>query len=91
MNKEQFHGTLKDLHRELSSIKQTDTQSLDLIKQIHDDIDSILDQSEKSDHLSSEKSLLTQLQNSSEYFEVSHPRLMNLVNNVISTLNNLGI
>jgi len=91
MDKKQFHHNLKVLHQELSSVKQADPDSMQLIKQIHSDIDAVLNEQNHSDKKQKQKSLLKQLQDSSEYFEVSHPRLTNVVNNIISTLNNLGI
>jgi hypothetical protein len=90
LEQKQLHADLHRLHNELSSLTVLDSESQQLLAHLKNDIQKVL---EHPGEESSEphNALLQRLSDSTGYFEVSHPGILAIVNNVIATLNNLGI
>ena len=87
---ENLRDSLKKLHKELKDAKQLDEESQKILRQLMNDIQSILDKSEKV-VVKEHHNLLESLKESSQKFELTHPELAGAINIVISSLSNLGI
>ncbi len=90
MDNEKFRQNLESLHTEIRNIQQIDDDSKDKLSKLASDIQQILKQGEdvSSEHHSN---LTKSLKDSIQYFEVSHPRLTAVMNNLINTLSDMGI
>jgi len=90
MEKKELLKSLENLHRELKNTESVDESSKEKIAHLMDGLQQVLDHS--GDNLSEHHhDLLESLQESVEHFEVSHPTLTKVMNNLINTLKNIGI
>jgi predicted nucleic acid-binding Zn-ribbon protein len=87
---EKLKVSLEKLHQELKEAKQVDEDSKNALRELMNDIQTILDKNEK-DAVREHHNLLESLKESSQKFELTHPELAGAINIVISSLSNLGI
>lgn len=87
----------KDLHRELERLQHelentgsADERSLQLLRELKEDIEDILDRSTPTTPRD-KPDLLDRLQESVERFEATHPGLTNSAHSVMALLSNMGI
>ena len=88
--KSNLEKELKDLHHELSTIKDLDNESILQLKTLRDDIDKIIQPS----IISTEEEhgeLMTSLHQFVEKFEETHPKLIVAANRAIRVLGQMGI
>ncbi len=90
MNSSHLRTSLSELHNELVTLSSVDEKSRSALATLKDDIEAILDNSQ-DDLTQYHSSLSNSLTSAVRSFEVSHPTFTTTLNNVISTLNNLGI
>jgi hypothetical protein len=89
MTRTQSHRLLADLRRQLSRLEFNDPQAREKAVHLIEHIDRSMEQ-EKWDE-ADRNELRQHLKDSVMYFEVSHPVLTTAINNIINTLNMLGI
>lgn len=90
MEQNPLRDDLLRLHKELSKINSLDAESQELLVHLKNDIQKVLEH--RGENMAAPHGdLLKGLTESSRYFELSHPHLLAIVNNIIATLNNLGI
>jgi RNA-splicing ligase RtcB len=87
---EKLKVSLEKLHQELKEAKQVDEDSKNVLRELMNDIQTILDKNEK-EAVKEHHNLLESLKESSQKFELTHPELAGAINIVISSLSNLGI
>ena len=89
MEKEKLHKSLKDLHEEVKNVEAGDEKSKDLLDTLATSIQRVIDNPEETtaEH---QANLLENLKESVRYFEVSHPALTAIMNNIINTLKGIG-
>ncbi len=91
MLKPEVRAELTKLRKEMDQANPDDPKSKDRIDSLSRRVDSLLQ--EQSDPQSGDPYgvLREQLRDSATYFEVSHPKLTDVINHVIYKLNTLGI
>jgi gas vesicle protein len=87
---EQLRQDLQRLQEELRNTSTVDDESADVLRDLEGHIEEVLERSGEVPY-PHRHTLAQHMRDSAEYFEVSHPRLTALLNNVIFTLSNLGI
>jgi len=79
---EQLKKELQELKEELKQIQSSEPS----LKKLASDLDGVLDETGDVS-----KALIHSLQNTAEEFEVQHPKLTAIINNVMTSLSGLGI
>jgi hypothetical protein len=77
---------LKQVHAELQKIDKVDADSLKLLQDLEQDVQSLLKKAEVET-----PSILERMQDAVEQFEVEHPTLTTLLSEVSTILSNAGI
>ncbi|MBK7450526.1 MAG: DUF4404 family protein [Anaerolineales bacterium] len=77
---------LKQVHAELQKIDKVDADSLKLLQDLEQDVQSLLKKAEVET-----PSILERMQEAVEQFEVEHPTLTTLLSEVSTILSNAGI
>jgi hypothetical protein len=90
MSKRLYRESLTKLAKELKNSTFTDPHAQAVSGSLMDDIQKILEHPGEVTFLH-HHNLMNNLKISIRHFEVSHPSLTGLMDNVINTLNNLGI
>jgi len=90
MDDTQLRQTLTQLHAELKNAGSLDDGARQMLADLQGDIGQVLQRS-REEEFGDVRGMLGRLEDSIERFEISHPKLTAAFNNVISTLNNLGI
>lgn len=90
MSEKPLHEHLNELHQEIANTQPETGESQDHLDSLTQSIEKILESpGEVSfDH---HRLLMGKLSDAIVHFEVSHPRLTDIINNVIQSLNALGI
>lgn len=90
MSEEKLRRDLDELQRQLDKTQPKDEAGRERIQSLRDSIKSV---KEHNGPVSTEtrQDLLHRMESELEHFEVSHPTLTGVVNNVIHTLSNIGI
>ncbi len=91
MNRDQLIQSLQNLHEQLQHVEDVDSRSREKLDAMIGDIERSLEDEKKQVASPRHKPLRESLEDSVEYFEVSHPNLTSVINHVISTLNAMGI
>jgi signal transduction histidine kinase len=83
------HKLLRELRQQLDETEFTKPEAKEKVLKLTEIIDRAvdLDEAELADH----QELNKHLKDSVLYFEVSHPKLTATINNIINTLNTMGI
>jgi predicted translin family RNA/ssDNA-binding protein len=87
---EDLHQELARLQRELENTDSADERSVQLLRELKEDIQDILDRS-TSTTAGDKPDLFDRLQESIERFEATHPGLTNSAHSVMALLSNMGI
>ncbi len=90
MSEDKLRKELDELQNRLDKTDPKDEAGRERIQSLRDGIQSV---KEQDGPVSTEtrQDLLHRMESALEHFEVSHPTLTGVVNNVIRTLNNIGI
>ncbi len=88
MSRAQLEQSLESLRRELDRIDPADADIRARLAALVDDIEARLETLEEDDE---HDSLLERVRHQVEAFEVEHPRVTNILNDIMVTLSNLGI
>ncbi len=86
MNDKKLDSLLEQVHDELQKVDQVDAESLKLLQDLEQDVQSLLKKSEVET-----PSILGRMQKAVERFEVEHPTLTTLLSEVSTILSNAGI
>ncbi|HUG33304.1 MAG TPA: DUF4404 family protein [Anaerolineales bacterium] len=78
---------LEQLRNELAKTDDLDDRGRELLHALDKDIHDLIRRSDED----SDDSLLERIQDSIDYFEVSHPTLTSALSNLLTALNNAGI
>ena len=90
MNNEKLQNLLEQLHQELKEIENVDEKDLEMLKTIETNISGVLSRLEKGQPIN-HPSLLQQLEDSVDHFEVTHPTLSATLSKLLAILGNAGI
>ncbi|MGR9107176.1 MAG: DUF4404 family protein [Gammaproteobacteria bacterium] len=85
---EQLEETLAALRREVSKLSDLDPESTQKLESLIENLEIKL---ESPDDIEHHHSLTEGLSDSLTHFEVSHPRLTGILNDVMMALSNMGI
>ena len=80
-------STISELKTESHNIRSSDADSVDTINQLIDKLERQLSEPEITDH----RSLIDQLQQTINEFEVSHPTITSIANNLMVKLAGIGV
>lgn len=87
MNEKKLSDLLSDLRSEVGKLGTDEDASQERLENLIDRIQKRLDEPDEEEH----NSLLESLDESIRYFEVTHPTLTRLLDNINRTLSSLGI
>ena len=88
MSRAELKQSLERLRQELAALGPDDSQVLERLNPLIDEIEQEIGALATPD---SHASQLEKLRNHVEAFEVEHPRVTNILNDIMVTLSNLGI
>lgn len=86
MNDKKLSQLLEQVHAELQKMDKVDADSLKLLQDLEQDVQSLLKKSEVET-----PSILERMRKAVERFEVEHPTLTTLLSEVSTILSNAGI
>ena len=86
MNDKKLETLLEKVHVELQKVDKLDSDSLKLLQDLEQDVQSLLKNSNTET-----SSILDRLQKGVERFEVEHPTLTTLLSEISTILSNAGI
>ena len=90
MDHQHLRETLEKLHSELESTPSVDDESRELLRGLMKDVQELLARSGEGPH-PRDQSIGERLRHGIQYFEVTHPRLAAMMEQVINTLSGAGI
>ena len=88
MSREQLEHALERLRRELDDLDQGAVDVDERLRVLIDDVEGRLDALERGD---GDASLVDAVKHHIEQFELAHPRVTNILNDIMVTLSNMGI
>jgi chaperonin cofactor prefoldin len=88
MSRAELKQSLERLRRELAALGPNDSEVRERLSPLIDEIEQEIGTLATSDNQASQ---LEKLRNHVEAFEVEHPRVTNILNDIMVTLSNLGI
>jgi hypothetical protein len=91
MDDQELHKLLEQLHIEIEHIHSLDENERQLLRQLDTDIKDLLEKSESDPLLQAHPNTLHGLEDSINYFELSHPTLTSQLTKLLSILSNSGI
>ncbi|MCI0442431.1 DUF4404 family protein [bacterium] len=83
-----LEDTLASLRDEIAKLPAHDYESKERLQQLIESLEKKLEYPENSEH---HQSLTDGLSDSLTYFEVSHPRITGILNDIMMALSNMGI
>jgi len=86
MNDKKLDSLLEQVHAELQKVDKVDPESLKLLQDLEQDVQSLLKKSDVET-----PSILERMQKAVERFEVEHPTLTTLLSEISTVLSNAGI
>ena len=90
MDEKDLRKQLEELHAEIEKTGTVDDEGREMLRHLKADIQTLLERSE-GESLEPHPSFVQTMLDSIEHFEVTHPTLTNVLNQVMSTLSNAGI
>ncbi|RIK51876.1 MAG: hypothetical protein DCC59_11165 [Chloroflexi bacterium] len=87
MNDKRLDSLLEKVHAELQNVERVDEDSLELLRDLEKDVQSLL---KKAEGLET-PSILERMQKAAERFGVEHPVLTSMLSEAASILSNAGI
>lgn len=88
MSREQLEHALDRLRAELDVLERSPGADKDRLRALIDEVEGQLDAIESGDD---DASLVDSIKAQVEQFEVEHPRVTNILNDIMVTLSNMGI
>lgn len=86
MSDEKIHELLEQLRHEIEQVESVDDRGRELLRAMDADIHDLLARSAKPG-----PSMFKRMEDSMEYLEVTHPRLTELLSELLASLSNAGI
>lgn len=86
MNDKKLDALLEQVHAELQKVDKVDAESLKMLQDLEQDVQTLLEKSEVET-----PSILERMQKAVERFEVEHPTLTTLLSEISTILSNAGI
>ncbi len=87
MSKEDLNEKLKRLHEELNSQESIDEDTKENLITLMDDIETLLNEENKGDR----NSVIASLQKNIDEIEEEYPRITMAIQEILTTLSNMGI
>jgi hypothetical protein len=87
---QELRKLLEQIHHEIENTETVDDQSQELLRDLGKDIGKLLDRSEAS-RIQLQPSFIKKLEDSIDYFEITHPVLTAMITKVLDTLGGAGI
>lgn len=87
MTDQKLRELLEQLHNELEQTASVDEKGREMLAHLSADIQKLLGPSKSPSQLS----ILTQLQDAIDHFEVDHPAITSALSQILNALNNAGI
>jgi hypothetical protein len=91
MDDQELRKLLEQLHVEIEHTQTIDKDGSQLLRHLEADINELIKRSESGPLLQAHPSTLQRLEDSIDYFEVSHPTLTSQLSKLLSILSNSGI
>jgi hypothetical protein len=91
MDDQELRKLLEQLHTEIEHTQTIDNNGRQLLHHLETDINELLVRSESGPLPQTHPSTLRQLEDSIDYFELSHPTLTSQLSQLLSILSNSGI
>jgi hypothetical protein len=88
MSRQQLEHALERLRHELDDLDEDAVEVDERLRELIDDVEGRLDALERGDD---DDSLVGTVTHFIEQFEVEHPRVTNILNDIMVTLSNMGI
>ena len=88
LNEEKLLEAIESLRSEIDRLKDTDAQASQRLNGLLEDLEHKLEHPDDEAH---HHTLLENLRQSIEHFEVEHPNATGIVNHIMTMLSNLGI
>jgi hypothetical protein len=86
MTDQKLRELLEQLHNELEQTASVDEKGREMLAHLNTDIQKLLEPSEVAD-----RSILKQVQDAIDHFEVEHPAITSALSQILNTLSNAGI
>ena len=86
MTDQKLRELLEQLHNELEQTTSVDEKGREMLAHLSTDIQKLLEPSETAD-----RTILSQLQDAIDHFEVEHPTITSALSQILNTLSNAGI
>jgi hypothetical protein len=90
MDDQELRKLLEQLHGEIGRVQTIDEQGQKLLRELGEDIHELLERSEMNE-AQLHPSTMQNLQDSIDFFEVSHPNLTTTLSKLLAVLSNAGI
>jgi hypothetical protein len=90
MNDTRLRDLLDGLHDELHHVESLDEKGRALLRDLDGDIRDLLERS-GDEGIYSNESVLGRLQSGMDHFEITHPKLVTLLSEMLNALSNAGI
>jgi len=87
MTDQNLREILERLHAELDRTKSLDEKGREMLRHLNSDIRELLERSGEE----ADESILERLQDSIDYFEATHPRVTQMLSEMMRILSNAGI
>ena len=91
MDDQELRNLLDQLHTEIEHTHSLDEDGRQLLRHLESDINELLERSENDALAQARPSILRRMQESIDYFEISHPILTDQLTKVLTILSNAGI
>jgi hypothetical protein len=88
MDNQEIDKLLEQLHKEIDEIESDDEKGQELLRELSSDIRELLERAEAKQ---AEPSMLDRLEDSIDYFSVTHPEFTTALSNLSRILSNAGI
>ena len=82
---------LEQLHKELEHMDAVDEQGNEMLRHLDADIRNLLKRSRTEGEIDPDEPLLERLQDTIDHFETDHPRLTEVLSEMMTILSNAGI
>lgn len=89
MTDQNLRELLEKLHHELDGIETADEQGLEMLRQLDDDIHTLLKRSDSE--LEKDEPMIERLQDTIDHFEETHPSLTMMLSQMMTILSNAGV
>lgn len=88
MSQQKLNDTLQELKAQIAGLKLDDAETQRKLQSLVDGLETKLRSPEDSEH---HHNLVEEVRDTVQHFEVEHPRITAILNDLMMTLSNLGI